>query len=51
VNTNLNISEDGGDLEFEIAIFDGDLHFDVLVNFATANSSALGIKYCIYSPL
>jgi hypothetical protein len=51
VNTNLSILENGGDLEFEIAVLEGDLRFNVLVNFAMANSAALGIKYCIYSPL
>jgi hypothetical protein len=54
VNTNLNISENGGDLEFEIAVLEGDLHFDVVVNFATANGAAIGIEHCIHcihSPL
>ena len=43
VNTNLNISENGGELEFKIAVVDGTLHSDVLVNFATDNGTALGI--------
>ena len=43
VNTVLSISEDGGDLEFEIEVLRGNLRFDVLVNFATANGVALGI--------
>jgi hypothetical protein len=51
VNTNLSILENGGDLEFEIAVLQGDLRFDVLVNFATANGAALGIEHCIHSPL
>ena len=51
VNTNLNISENGGELEFEIGVLDGDLRFDVLVNFATANGAALGIEHCIHSQL
>ena len=45
VNTNLDISENGGQLEFEIAVLDGTLHFDVLINFATENSDALGIEH------
>ena len=51
VNTNLSISENGGELEFEIAVLDGNLRFDVLVNFATANGTALGIQHCIHSRL
>ena len=42
MNTNLEISEDEGDLEFMIAVLEGNLRFDVLVNFATANGAALG---------
>ena len=49
VNTNLNISENGGELEFEIAVLDGDLRFDVLVNFATDDGAALGIEHGIHS--
>ena len=48
VNTSLSISENGGELEFEIAVLDGDLRFDVPVNFATDNGTALGIQYCIH---
>jgi hypothetical protein len=51
VNTSLSISEDGGDLEFEIAVLSGVLRFDVLVNFATADGVAIGIEHCIHSPL
>ena len=51
VNTNLSISENGGELEFEIAVLDGTLRFDVPVSFATANGTALGIQYCIHSQL
>ena len=42
MNTDLSIFEDGGDLEFEIAVLDGNLRFDVLINFATASGAALG---------
>ena len=49
VNTNLSISENVGELEFEIGVLDGDLCFDVLVNFATDNGAALGIQHCIHS--
>ena len=48
MNTSLEISEGGGNLEFEIAVLQGTLHFDVLVNFATANDTALGrsLHFC-----
>ena len=49
VNTALSITEDGGDLEFEIAVRRGTLRFDVLVDFATANGAALGISHYIYN--
>ena len=49
VNTNLSISENVGELEFEIGVLDGVLRFDVLVNFATVNGAALGIQHCIHS--
>ena len=42
VNTNLSISEDGGDLRFEIAVCNGTLRINVTANFATDNGSALG---------
>ena len=42
VNTDLNISEDGGDLSFEIAVLQGTLQIDVPVNFTTDNGTALG---------
>ena len=42
VNTDLSISEDGGDLRFEIAVLQGTLRIDVPVNFATDNGTALG---------
>ena len=42
VNTDLSISEDGGDLHFEIAVLQGTLRINVLVNFATDNGAALG---------
>ena len=51
VNPILNISENGGELEFEIAVLDGNLHVDVPVNFATDNGTALGIEHCIHSRL
>ena len=51
VGTNLSISENGGELEFEIAVLDGTLRFDVLVNFATDYGPALGIEHCIHSRL
>ena len=51
VDTSLSISENGGELEFEIAVLDGTLRFNVLVNFATADDAALGIEYCIHSRL
>ena len=44
VNTDLSISEDGGDLNFEIAVLQGTLRIDVPVNFVTDNNSALGIS-------
>ena len=47
MNTNLNVFEDGGELEFEIAVLDGDLCYDVLVNFLTDNGAALGIQQFI----
>ena len=49
MNTILNISENGGELEFEIAVLDGNLRFNVPVNFATADGAALGIQHCIHS--
>ena len=49
VNTALSITEDGGDLEFEIAVRHGTLHFDVLMDFATINDTALGISCYIYN--
>ena len=42
VNTDLSISEDGGDLRFEIAVLQGTLRIDVPINFATDNGAALG---------
>ena len=42
VNTNLSISEDGEALEFDIAVLQGDLRFNVLVDFTTDDGSALG---------
>ena len=51
VDTILSISENGGELEFEIAVLDGDLRFNVPVNFATDNGAALGIEHCIHLPL
>ena len=51
VDTTLSISENGGEIEFEIAVLDGNLRFDVSVDFATADGAALGIQYCIYSRL
>ena len=44
VDTTLSISENGGELEFEIAVLDGTLRFDVPVDFATADGAALGIQ-------
>ena len=49
MNTILSISEDGGELEFEIAVLQGTLRFDVLVNFRTASGTALGIDHYINS--
>ena len=49
VNTALSITEDGGDLEFEIAVRQGTLRFDVLVDFATTNDTALGISQYNYT--
>ena len=53
VDTILSISENGGELEFDIAVLDGNLCFDidVPVNFATADGTALGIEHCIHSQL
>ena len=49
VNTDLSISEDGGDLHFEITVLRGILRIDVPVYFATDNNSALGrLVYCNY---
>ena len=42
VNTDLSISEDGGELEFKIAVLQGNLRITVPVNFATADGSASG---------
>ena len=42
MNTSLEISEGGRNLEFEIAVLWGTLRFDVPVDFATANDTALG---------
>ena len=49
VDTILSISENGGELEFEIAVLDGNLRFDVPVDFATANGAALGIYRTLHS--
>ena len=49
VDTILSISENGGELEFEIAVLDGNLRFDVPVDFTTADGAALGIQHYIYS--
>ena len=46
-NTDLSISEDGGDLRFEIAVLSGTLRINVPVNFATDNGAALGKSHCL----
>ena len=42
VNTDLSISEDGGELQFEIALLQGTLRINVSVNFATDDGAASG---------
>ena len=42
MNTDLNISENGGELEFEISVLQGNLRINVPVDFATADGSASG---------
>ena len=49
MNTDLSISEDGGELEFEIAVLQGKLHTNVPVDFATADGSASG-RSCTTTP-
>ena len=51
VDTILSISENGGELKFDITVLDGNLCFHVPVNFATADGAALGIEDCIHSQL
>ena len=42
VSTDLSISEDGGELQFEITLLQGTLRTNVSVNFATDDGSASG---------
>ena len=49
MSTSLQISEGGGALEFVIAVLNGTLRFDVPVDFATANDTALGSSLYFYA--
>ena len=51
MNTNLSISEDEGELEFEIAVLQGNLRINVPVDFATADGSASGRSMQFHSNL
>ena len=49
LNTVLNISEDGGALDFNIGVIDGDLRINVTVDFTTNDGNAHGMSRGYYS--